>query len=148
MDLIDFFTGTNTATVYASFNNGGYVEFRGYKAYIDPRAEVFLKINNKKEDIHSEYYDFQFGKIDVATFLNKYNFDFLLVDITDRLYLDMDMTNYIVVYDDISTLYKVYARNDLFPEEFRKMLVEEYNKSKQKNQELIDETIKNQNSTK
>ena len=24
-------------------NDGGYLEFRGFKVYIDPRAEVFLK---------------------------------------------------------------------------------------------------------
>ena len=45
-------TLNSSANVFTSFNDGGYVEFQRYRAYIDPGAEVFLKINNKKEDIY------------------------------------------------------------------------------------------------
>ena len=147
VNAIDLFTNNNPANakVYASFNNGGYVEFRGYKAYIDPRAEVFLKKNNGKEDIHNEYYDFEFGKIELKDFLNKYNFDFLLVDLTDRLYNDMDLENYFVIYDDLSTGYKVYARNGIVTDEFRIMLMEEYAKQMIKRQEEIQKQLGNTN---
>ena len=39
----------NDLKIYAGYNDGGYVEFRGYKSYLDPRAEVLLKNNNGKE---------------------------------------------------------------------------------------------------
>ena len=144
---IDLFTNNNpnNIKVYASFNNGGYVEFRGYQSYIDPRAEVFLKKNNGKEDIHNEYYDFEFGKIDRDEFLQKYNFDFLLVDMSDRLYNDMDMDNYFVIYDDLSTRYKVYARNTIVSDELRIMLMEEYAKQMIKRQEEIQKQLDEQN---
>ena len=146
VSVIDYFTGGNTKNVkvYASFNNGGYVEFRGYKAYIDPRAEVFLKKNNGKADIHSEYYDFEFNKIELDDFLNKYNFDFLLVDITDRLYNDMDTKNYFVIYDNINDGYKVYARNGIVSDELRNMLIEEYAKQMIKRQSEIQEQLEKQ----
>ena len=66
--------------LFTSYNNGGYMEYRGYKCYIDPRAEVFLKANNKKEDIFDEYYDLINYDIDIKVFLDKYNFDYLLVN--------------------------------------------------------------------
>ena len=66
--------------LYTDYNKGGYMEYRGYKCYIDPRAEVFLKNNNKKEDIFEEYYDILFGRLDTKEFLDKYDFDYLLVD--------------------------------------------------------------------
>ena len=146
VSVIDYFTGSNpnNVKVYASFNNGGYVEFRGYKAYIDPRAEVFLKKNNGKENIHNEYYDFEFGKIERDEFLNKYNFDFLLVDMTDRLYSDMDTENYFVIYDNINDGYKVYARNSLVSDELRIMLMEEYAKQIIKRQGEIQEQLEKQ----
>jgi len=146
VSVIDYFTGNNpnNVKVYASFNNGGYVEFRGYHAYIDPRAEVYLKKNNKKADIHNEYYDFEFNKIERDEFLNKYKFDFLLVDMTDRLYTDMDTENYFVIYDNINDGYKVYARNGIVSDELRIMLMEEYAKQMIKRQSEIQEQLEKQ----
>ena len=66
--------------LFTDYNNGGYMEYRGYKCYIDPRAEVFLKSNNHKEDIFDEFYDLDKGNLDIKEFLNKYNFNYLLVD--------------------------------------------------------------------
>lgn len=65
--------------IYTGYNEGGYLEYRGYKCYIDPRAEVFIKSINKKEDIFTEYYNLQMGYINYKKFLNKYNFDYLLL---------------------------------------------------------------------
>lgn len=82
--------------VYTSYEDGSYLEYRGFKCYIDPRAEVFLKKNNKKEDYMKEYYDLQKGKLNYNTFLNKYNFDYLVINETKdilRNYLDKDYKN-------------------------------------------------------
>ena len=70
----------NKIKVYADYNDGGFVEFNGIKSYIDPRAEVFLKKNNKKEDIFIEYYNVSNYKLDCLTFLEKYKFDLLLLE--------------------------------------------------------------------
>lgn len=66
--------------IYTSYDDGSYLEYRGYKCYLDPRAEVFLKSINKKEDILLEYYKLQSGIINYKEFLNKYNFDYLLLE--------------------------------------------------------------------
>ena len=81
VDAIEEASGGNKdVKVYVGYNNGGYAEFRGYKAYLDPRAEVFLKKNNGKEDILEEWEDFIMGKVGLNEFLGKYNFDYLIVD--------------------------------------------------------------------
>ncbi len=136
---IDLFTNKQPATVYVSFNDGGYVEFRGYKSYIDPRAEVFLKRNNHKEDIYKEYYEFESGQIDIKEFIKKYNFDFILTKFGDRLYNEEEIEGYFVIYDKIDTLYKVYARNDVASDEVRKMIIDEYEKAKEARKKQLEE---------
>lgn len=76
--------------LYTGYDDGGYLEYRGYKCYLDPRAEVFLKSNNKKEDIFLEYYYLQEGFLNYKEFLEKYNFDYLLVSNKDILYQLLD----------------------------------------------------------
>ncbi len=72
--------------LYTSFGDGPYLEYKGYKTYIDTRAEVFLKSNNKKEDIFIEYINLISGKLDSKKFLNKYKFDYLIVSEEEQLY--------------------------------------------------------------
>jgi hypothetical protein len=81
------------------------MEYRGYNCYIDPRAEVFLKANNKKEDILIEYYDLQNTRsINSNEFIKKYDFDYLLLNKEgDALYYDLrNYPNdlYEIVYED------------------------------------------------
>ena len=65
------------------------MEFRGYKPYLDPRAEVVLEANNGKEDILAEYIDLREGRKDKKEFLEKYQFDYLVVrGEYDPLYMD------------------------------------------------------------
>lgn len=71
---------TKDIKLFTDYNNGGYMEYRGYKCYIDPRAEVFLKSNNHKEDIFDEYFNLENNDLEIKEFLNKYNFDYLLVN--------------------------------------------------------------------
>ena len=78
-----------------------YAEWVGLKTYIDTRAEVFLKKNNKKADIFVELYDLQSGMIDYKKFLDKYDFDYLVVYIYDFLYDKLlDDENYEIVYEN------------------------------------------------
>lgn len=91
--------------IFTGFDEGGYLNFRGYKSYIDSRAEVYLKKNNGKEDILKEYYMLTHDLLDYEKFLNKYHFKYLVVDKNDKLknYLD----NYDIIYKDKKyTLYK------------------------------------------
>ncbi len=79
--------------VYTNYDNGSYAEFKGLSVYIDPRAEAFLKSNNKKEDIFKEYYMLDYYDSDIEKFLNKYNFDYIIVSDDERLYYNYLNTN-------------------------------------------------------
>lgn len=88
-DYLDNDTNKNIK-LFTGYNEGSYLEYRGYKCYIDPRAEVFLKNNNHKEDIFLEYYNINNKISNVQDFLNKYNFDYLIVT-EDHKYLLYEM---------------------------------------------------------
>ena len=90
--------------IYTGYNAGAYIEYQGFKCYIDPRAEIFLKSINKKEDILLEYYDFQMGKIKVKDFIDKYKFDYIIVD---------DSSNILNIYiNEIEEYVQIYNKND------------------------------------
>ena len=93
--------------LYTGYHSGSYLEFRGFKVYIDPRADAFLKSNNKKQDIMKEYTQMQAGKLYYKEVLNKYNFTHLLVENDDILYnyLAYDK-DYKLIYS--SGYYKIY----------------------------------------
>lgn len=103
-------------TLYVGYNNGGYTEFMGIRSYIDPRAEVFLKENNGKNDIFGEYYDLLSGYIEFDDFVEKYNFSHLLVSESEIFYDDVEnFENYSLFYEgEISKdeRYRIYVRND------------------------------------
>ena len=126
----------NKVTMYSSFNNGGLVEFYGFKPYIDPRAEVYLKKNNKKDDIFEELYKLQHRELNVEDFLKKYNFTHLLVQNTDVLFNNSFVKEkYFVIYENTKTGYRLYMRSDLLSEEERKKIEEEYNNAVDKAKE-------------
>ena len=72
--------------LYTNFINGSYAEYWGIKPYIDSRSEIFLKANNKKEDILKEYYYLCKGYIYYKDFMNKYNFSHVLVQENDTFF--------------------------------------------------------------
>lgn len=111
MDLADQITGDYPATFYVSFNDGGYVEFRGYRPYITPQAELFIKANNHTADIFEEYYDLRQGNIEPLEFLTKYNFDFVLIGPTDTMFeaSNLDIL-YDSIYDDTENGYQLFIR--------------------------------------
>ena len=97
-------------TLYTGYGEGAYPEWMGIKCYIDPRAEVFLKENNKKEDIIEEYFSLQKEHtIEVEDFLEKYKFSHLLVPENDYLYDNMDdIENYEIIYENVSVSLNEY----------------------------------------
>lgn len=72
--------------LYTAYKEGSYTQFMGLKSYIDPRAEVFVKKNNKKDDIMKEYTNLQDGKIYYKNVLDKYKFTHLIVSESDILF--------------------------------------------------------------
>ena len=105
----------NDLKIYAGYNDGGYVEFRGYKSYLDPRAEVFLKNNNGKADILQEYVDFITKKITTDEMLNKYSFDYLFIRGKDNPAYQLDGKKYETVYfdeDSETIIYKKISKNE------------------------------------
>ena len=96
--------------IYTGYGDGSYLEFRGYKPYLDPRAEVFLKINNGKENILEEWYELKQGAIKVSDFLDKYEFDYLLVRVDSAPLYDLEDENYERIYKFGDSRAEVYRR--------------------------------------
>ncbi len=93
--------------IYIGYNEGGYAEYRGFRSYIDARAEVFIKANNGKEEIFSEYLALAGGRGDVGAFLEKYKFDLIYLRKNDRSF-DGCLDAYTSVYEDEhSVLYQL-----------------------------------------
>lgn len=66
--------------LYANFNDGQYLEYNGFHPYIDGRAEVFLAENNHYYDVFEEYYCLFNGGIYYRDFLDKYGFNYMILD--------------------------------------------------------------------
>ena len=102
---------TSDDLIYTGYDEGGYIEYQGFKCYIDPRAEVFLKSNNKQKDIFIEYYNLRTGVINYKDFLNTYNFDYLVVAFYENIlftYID-ESKNYTLIYNENNKL-KLYKK--------------------------------------
>ena len=96
--------------LYNDFNTGQYLEFNGYKAYIDGRAEVFLEKNNKNFDYFVEWCDFNSGKLYYKDFVDKYNFTHLIVDKSSVVVLEQlkHDSNYDIIYqNDMYVLFEL-----------------------------------------
>ena len=62
-----------------NFNNGGFLEYYGYKVMMDPRPELWEPmITGKEEHYYQEYVDFACGKTNPKDIIEKYDFDFYL----------------------------------------------------------------------
>lgn len=88
-------------TMLTSFNTGSYAEYKGFKSYIDARAEIFGIANNKKTDIASEYVDLIYNDKteDYFDFMEKYKFDYAIIE-TKHLndVVKSDAENYDLIY--------------------------------------------------
>lgn len=68
------------AKIYNDFGDGGYLEFRGYKPYIDERAELFCIEINKTKDIASEWIAVKETKKPLSEILCAYPFDAVVIN--------------------------------------------------------------------
>lgn len=95
--------------LFTTFNDGAYAEFKGFKCYIDPRAEVFIKDVNKKADIMDEYAELNANKITYQEIQDKYDFDYWLADKGDgyALYMQYDSAYENIYEDDYCIIFKV-----------------------------------------
>lgn len=100
--------------LYTINTNGSYFSYNGYKTYMDTRAEVFLKANNKKRDIFHEFYLLMSDQIDYNSFLKKYNFKYLVINKNeplDKFLKSKNNTSYHIVYKNKKLL--LYGKNDV-----------------------------------
>ena len=96
--------------LYTDYLDGSYAEFRGYYCYIDPRGEIFLKTNNNKEDIYEEFDNLSKLVVNYKEFIDKYNFDYMLVnkESTMGYLMKDDSYKYTVIKENNThTLYKL-----------------------------------------
>lgn len=100
---------TSKIRLYTGYNEGPYCEFMGLKPFLDTRAEVFLKANNKKEDILFDWCRVITGVDYYGDFIQKYQFSHLLVTNKELLftYLSKDNDYKIIYKDDQYTLFEV-----------------------------------------
>jgi hypothetical protein len=103
VDYLDNNEPNKDVTIFTDYGDGGYLEWRGYKPYIDPRGDVFIKATNKKFDLFQELVDAQQG-IKTEEFINKYNFDYLILQEDDK----DEIYNYI--HNNRKSDYKVVYR--------------------------------------
>lgn len=92
---------TNHIRLFNDYDVGNFLEFKGIKTFIDTRADVFLKSNNKKADILNDYMDTLIGRIHYKDFLDMYEFSHLLTirgSLMDT-YLSRDST-ILLLYED------------------------------------------------
>ena len=96
--------------LFTNYSDGSYAEYRGYNCYLDPRGEIFLKSNNNKEDIILEFDNLNSLTINYKDFIDKYNFDYMLVQdysILGHLMKDNPYKYEVVKSDEKRTLYKL-----------------------------------------
>ncbi len=96
--------------LYTGFNYGQYMEFKGYHPYIDGRAELFLEKNNGDFDYFTEHINTKSGEIYYKDFLNKYNFNYIIIDKNTEKLLENELSHdrdYELVYgSEATSLYK------------------------------------------
>lgn len=97
--------------LFTEFNNGAFLQWNGYKVYVDARPELYEKRINGKENIFTEYSNLFNGIYDSKEFLEKYKFTHLVIEDINRF---GDQVKYM---DDYSLVlkgngYKLYERKN------------------------------------
>lgn len=76
-DYLDEYDGD--VVLFAGFNTGAYMEFRGYKIYMDARPELYAPGITQGPDIYGEYLSVLGRETPYADFISKYGFTHLLI---------------------------------------------------------------------
>lgn len=102
----------SSVKVYTGYDEGAFAEYMGFRVYLDPRAEVFLKENNHQKDIIKEYYQLEHGMLDIEKFLQAYDFDYLIIDQKSYFYQyylkNSKNVNYKKIYTESTRFTKYY----------------------------------------
>lgn len=85
--------GIKDVKLYNGFDAGGYLEYKGYKTYIDARADSFLEENNGEYDYLTEYYDLNNGKLYYKSICDKYDFDYYFICKGENTLLYVNLKN-------------------------------------------------------
>ena len=99
------------AHIYTTFNAGGFVEWSGYKCYMDARPELYFKSLNGTMDAFKDYISMKTERNPqkIEQFIKDYAFEWMIVDDKEVLstYLDLSRTGHVVVNGDGYRLYKI-----------------------------------------
>lgn len=93
--------------LFTAFNDGAYGEYKGFKCYIDPRAEVFIYPINEKGNIFAEAFQFEYGQLTYYDMQCAYDFDYMLVSNSAMYYKYMrwDSNAKVIYTDDNYTIF-------------------------------------------
>lgn len=106
VDYIDESRKDNDLKIYAEIKTGGYLEFRGYKTYIDGRPEIYSSVLNKKADIYAEYTEVNNGTLDYQEWLDKYEFTDVIVSNSPlKIFMDHNEDYKKIMKDGIFNFY-------------------------------------------
>ena len=87
--------------------------YLGMRPYIDSRIETYIDSLNHKYDYSTEHYLVVNGITNTEEFINKYNFDFLLLykgDYFDREVSENETEKYNVIYEN--QMYRLWQKSD------------------------------------
>ena len=102
---------SHSTRLYTNFNPGGYVQWCGYKSFMEPRPELYFKTLNGKIDAFKDY-----NKAKKTTdpeklkkFMEKYDFEWMIVNNNEpiRMYLDLTGAGESVVNGNGYQLYQI-----------------------------------------
>ena len=92
--------------IYSEYDMGSYLEWLGYQAYIDTRAEMSFKKANGRKDLFHEYIDLRTGDLNISEFIDKYGFDYFICYPDTPLTSYLENNNYPLILETSS--YKFY----------------------------------------
>lgn len=115
MDYLNTYTEENgvekgSLRIYNSFNSGGYIEWRGYKVFMDPRPELWEPgITGVDTHYYQEFVDFAQGNSTASSLVSEYNFDFIITSTSSDLASYLKKGN---TYESVcsGSGYQVWAR--------------------------------------
>ena len=106
-DYLDNYQGE--MKIYNSFDNGGYLEWRGIPVYLDARPELYEMKINTKENIYSEFVNVHLNLTGIGQLISKYQFTHVLAETNSVIDRDVSgNADYEIVA--IGNGYRLYER--------------------------------------